>query len=245
MKRLLRGLVLTVGAAVAGVLLWPGVAHADNCGSLTDCYFTARSALAALVGFSVLFGVLLSVMLDFIPFVGTGKGVVEAITGEDLVTGQELEWWERVLGVLPILGGLVGAVAAVSKVANAADAASDVARGADRVDDAADAARATNRAGDPYPEVIDPRTGEPMHHPGDDLPVVPKEDRVPWGRQERGEYIKEWYDRGYPTPEGGWSQYDIHHIQPREYGGTNDFENLVPVPRDVHQTVINPWWRKY
>lgn len=31
------------------------------------------------------------------------------------------------------------------------------------------------------------------------------------------------------TKRGGWAEYDIHHIKPREYGGTNDFWNLVPV----------------
>jgi hypothetical protein len=148
MKHIFRGAALTVGAVVVAVIGWPGIAHADNCGSLTDCYFTARSALAALVGLSVLFGVLLSVMLDFIPGVGTAKGIAEAVTGEDLITGQELEWWERVLGVLPLLGGLVGAIAAISKMANAADAATDIARGADRAADAADAARGADRAGE-------------------------------------------------------------------------------------------------
>jgi len=151
-KRLLRGAILVAGAVAAVVIGWPGIAYADNCGSLTDCYFTARSALAALVGLSVLFGVLLSIMLDFLPGIGTAKGVVEAVTGEDLVTGQELEWWERMLGVLPLLGGLVGAIAAISKLADAADAASDIARGADRVGDAtdaaSDAARGADRAGD-------------------------------------------------------------------------------------------------
>jgi hypothetical protein len=147
-KRLVRGAFLVAGAVAVGVIGWPGIAYADNCGSLTDCYFTARSALAALVGLSVLFGVLLSIMLDFLPGIGTAKGIAEAVTGEDLVTGQELEWWERALGVLPLLGGLVGAIAAISKLADAADAASDVARGADRAGDAADAARGADRAGD-------------------------------------------------------------------------------------------------
>ncbi len=38
--------------------------------------------------------------------------------------------------------------------------------------------------------------------------------------------------------------YDIHHIVPREYGGTNAFENLVPVLRSAHQQ-FNAWWRGY
>ena len=73
----------------------------------------------------------------------------------------------------------------------------------------------------------------PIHHPGPGLTKVPPAERIPWGGNERAAYIKEWYDRGYPTPEGGWANYDIHHVHPREYGGTNDFDNLVPVPRQT------------
>ncbi|MCF8609008.1 hypothetical protein L5G28_02350 [Gordonia sp. HY285] len=83
----------------------------------------------------------------------------------------------------------------------------------------------SNRAGEPYPNILDPRTAAPIHYPGDGLTKVPKSARVQWGANERGQYIAEWYDRGYETPEGGWKDYDIHHIQPREYGGGNDFEN--------------------
>jgi len=107
----------------------------------------------------------------------------------------------------------------------------------------------TEADSDPYPTVIDPRTGEAIPEPPDGLQIVPKDQRVPWGEdgtgRERYDYIKEWYDRGYQTPEGGWQGYDIHHIIPREYGGTNDFWNLVPVERTIHQQELNPWWQRY
>jgi len=106
-------------------------------------------------------------------------------------------------------------------------------------------AAALNSAGRAYPRVLHPGTGEPIPHPGEGLMRVPVAQRVPWGAQERGAFIKEWYDRGFSTPKGGWSNYDIHHITPREYGGTNDFENLVPVERGVHQNEFNAWWRDY
>jgi hypothetical protein len=102
-----------------------------------------------------------------------------------------------------------------------------------------------NRAGAPYPEVRHPGTGGLIPHPGEGLSRVPPADRAPWGARERGAFIKEWYDRGFSTPEGGWAKYDIHHIRPREYGGTNAFDNLVPVERSVHQSAFNPWWRDY
>jgi hypothetical protein len=107
------------------------------------------------------------------------------------------------------------------------------------------ATEAANAAGEAYPSVIHPGTGEPIPYPGEGLAKVPVAERAPWGASERGAYIKEWYDQGYATPEGGWSQYDIHHIVPREYGGTNAFENLVPVERTVHQSQFNTWWRNY
>ncbi|MFD0598974.1 pre-toxin TG domain-containing protein [Catellatospora coxensis] len=110
--RVLAGAALGAGAAV---LLLPGAAYADNCGSMSDCYYTARAALAALVGLSVLFGVLLSIGLDFVPVVGTVKGVIEAITGKDLITGQELAWWERLLGIVPVVGGIAGVAAGISR----------------------------------------------------------------------------------------------------------------------------------
>jgi filamentous hemagglutinin len=59
--------------------------------------------------------------------------------------------------------------------------------------------------------------------------------------RDRGAFIKQWYDRGYSTSEGGWSGYDIQHIRPREYGDTNDFDKLVPIPPDVHQQQFNSW----
>ena len=102
-----------------------------------------------------------------------------------------------------------------------------------------------NKAGKAYPQVVDPRTGRNIDFPEGNLQKVPKEQRVEWNSQTRGEYIKEWYDRGYQTPEGGWDMYDIHHIKPREYGGSNSFENLVPVIRDTHQTEFNTFWLNY
>jgi hypothetical protein len=108
-----------------------------------------------------------------------------------------------------------------------------------------DLAGVVNRAGTPYPKVIDPRTGAAMPAPPSGLSKVPVADRVPWGNTERGAFIKQWHDEGFQAPTGGWADYDIHHIIPREYGGTNAFSNLVPVLRTTHQQQVNTWWRSY
>lgn len=103
----------------------------------------------------------------------------------------------------------------------------------------------TNAKGDPYPQITDPRTGWPVNYPGDGYSVVPKPDRVVWDGPARAAYIKEWYDRGYGDLPGSWSDYDIHHILPREYGGSNDFNNLVPLLRQQEHVPFSSWWRNY
>ena len=45
---------------------------------------------------------LVSAILN-LPPVGPVKGLVEAYTGEDLITGRHLEWWERSLNVLVLV----------------------------------------------------------------------------------------------------------------------------------------------
>ena len=102
-----------------------------------------------------------------------------------------------------------------------------------------------NITGKSYPEIIDPRTNKPIQAPPDNLGEVPYNQRVSWTSYDRAEFIKQWIEKGYSEPEGGWELYDIHQIIPREYGGTNDFENLVPVLREVHQQVLNKWWFYY
>ena len=99
--------------------------------------------------------------------------------------------------------------------------------------------------GSSYPKVVDPRTGDTIPEPPGDLKVVPEDQRVPWGQSERQAYRNEWDAQGYDIPGGDWEGYDLHHIIPRRYGGTNDFWNIVPVERSVHQQELNPWWSGY
>ena len=103
--------------------------------------------------------------------------------------------------------------------------------------------RPVNSKGEPYPKMIDPRTGEEVPFPSGDLQKVQDpSNRVDWNSITRGEFIKKWIEMGYPVPDGGWKPYDIHHILPRAFGGTNDFWNLVPLERNFHQRIVNPWW---
>ena len=117
-----------------------------------------------------------------------------------------------------------------------------------------------NSKGVAYPEVMDIRTGQNMVFPEGVGSRVPKDSRVGWYRNQseanlyrvndtdilcKKDYIDEWYRRGYQTPEGGWDLYEIHHIKPREFGGSAVFENMVPLLKDVHRKVVTPWWNGY
>ena len=100
--------------------------------------------------------------------------------------------------------------------------------------------RPTNSKNEPYPSVTDPRTGEEIPFPQGDISKVPKDQRVEWDNYTRRDFIKEWYDRGFPKLD--WSKYDIHHILPRAFGGTNAFDNLVPLLRETEHTLFTKWW---
>ncbi len=97
----------------------------------------------------------------------------------------------------------------------------------------------------PYPTINDPRTNKPIFFPRDPQ-KVDESLRVQWdSTSDRAKFIRQWHEMGYSEPAGGWELYDIHHIRPREYGGGNDFWNLVPVLRPIHQDVLNSWWKAY
>ncbi|SKF66996.1 Uncharacterised protein [Mycobacteroides abscessus subsp. bolletii] len=105
--------------------------------------------------------------------------------------------------------------------------------------------RAYNDNIEAYPRVYNPGTGDEMPFPAGDLERMPRDQRSEWTNMDRYYFIQQWHDMGYETPPGGWSMYDIHHIRPREFGGDNSFENLIPVPRPVHNQRVTPWWNNY
>lgn len=99
---------------------------------------------------------------------------------------------------------------------------------------------------DLYPQVIDPRTARAIPFPSGVGQRVDKSFRLAWdSKADRAAFIAEWHRQGYAHPPGGWNQYDIHHVHPREFGGSNDFWNLVPVERGTHQSQFNSFWREF
>jgi hypothetical protein len=111
----------------------------------------------------------LSVALDFTPFLGEAKGLIEVFTGTDLVTGEDLGWW-RFAG----LAGLVGfnEIKHLRHADDAVQAIGGVGRRADELDNGATAGRRLN----PCPIGATPGKGRGLAAPllGCGRPVDPE-----------------------------------------------------------------------
>lgn len=153
-------------ATVARVVL-AEPAMADNCTVFTDCFRQANSAAEATFGLALLAG--LSLLLDFVPIVGDVKGIVEGVTGRDVLTGEELSPLERALGMIPLLPATdalraLGKLDGVTDLGRQSDGGLDVVASLGRHgDDAGDAAGAGRHADDgvprPQPGGEPPRRG--------------------------------------------------------------------------------------
>ena len=85
-----------------------GVARADNCGSPSDCFFTERAAILALIGIATL-----GALLVFGPGAAAatlfwGADIAEVVTGRDLLTWEKMPRWQAALGMIDPLPGNVG-----------------------------------------------------------------------------------------------------------------------------------------
>lgn len=103
----------------------------------------------------------------------------------------------------------------------------------------------TNRRATVYPYHYDPYANKVMAEPARaDWPRTGSS--VIWGKTERGAYIKK-YSELYPNNGWNWTGNvtHIHHVKPREFGGTNAFDNLIPIPARVHESIVSPWFTGY
>jgi Pre-toxin TG len=86
-----------------------------------------------------------SAVLNFVPVIGTAKGIVEAVTGEDFLTGEELSPVERGLGLLPLGGGLAKGASTATDVASMITRHSDAINAAERADELEDIAKQADK----------------------------------------------------------------------------------------------------
>lgn len=92
---------------------------------------------------------------------------------------------------------------------------------------------------------MDPITSQRLPVPPTNYPNLPKSQRVKRDQTAINHY-KTGYVLKYPkAARFDWSNYDVHHIRPLQYGGDNSENNLFTLPRVFHQTIVNSWWRNY
>ncbi|OPZ87756.1 MAG: HNH endonuclease [Firmicutes bacterium ADurb.Bin419] len=94
-----------------------------------------------------------------------------------------------------------------------------------------------------YPDYTDPITGRYMSRP--ETTWVKVTNPLPnLTTPQRNDY-KAWVEKCY---NGGkaidWTNMQIHHVKPREFGGTHDYSNLMPLKSDFH-TKVTTWFANY
>ncbi|WP_157890125.1 S8 family serine peptidase [Paenibacillus sp. DMB5] len=103
----------------------------------------------------------------------------------------------------------------------------------------------TNNLGNPFPLYRDSWSGQSLGFPRTDWVKLPESQRTPRDPELRQKFIA-WYVVKYGRPNFDWADYDIHHIRPLAFGGTNDFSNLIAIPRTPeHQKYVTPWFANY
>lgn len=66
------------------------------------------------------------------------------------------------------------------------------------------------------------------------------------GWNGRNAYIRKFEkEYGEQPKEKYWDLVQIHHIRPRNFGGSDSYENLVPVKYDPSHKLLNKWFRYY
>ena len=108
------------------LLIYVEPSYADNCGSLSDCFKQSKTAAIAVA----MTALLASLLLDFSP-IGYAKGLLEAVIGKDILTGDKLAWWERALNLVP--GGK-----GIGTIVKTADELADIVKDINKLNKATD-----------------------------------------------------------------------------------------------------------
>lgn len=102
----------------------------------------------------------------------------------------------------------------------------------------------TNKHATVYPFHYDPYSNKTMAEPA--RTDWARTTSIPWTNDDRGKYIKDYSEK---FPKNGWNWSGnvthIHHVRPRNLGGTNTFNNLIPIPARVHESIVSPWFTGY
>ncbi|HEY9262156.1 RHS repeat-associated core domain-containing protein [Chitinophaga sp.] len=103
-----------------------------------------------------------------------------------------------------------------------------------------------NSRGVPYPRISVNGYGEVPFPEGPFVPNNSSTLRSSFTTGYKMEFRNWWTEQGRPwptAPEG--SSINIHHIKPLKFGGTNNFENLVPLVQPLEHQPFTNWWRNF
>lgn len=98
-----------------------------------------------------------------------------------------------------------------------------------------------NKKGVLYPVFKDPKSKKVMSEPASTT-WTKKYYPEAWTTAKRNNY-KKWYEPKYGKLT--WTDYEVHHIRPRVYYGSNDYSNLIPLKTSYHRGIVSPWWTNY
>lgn len=95
-----------------------------------------------------------------------------------------------------------------------------------------------NKKAEKYPtQISSPVTGQSFPYKFSmTMSKVPEANRVSWTTSNRNAYA-DYLGKDL-------TGYEVHHIVPRAYGGTNVYSNLIPLTPTDHTTVTS-WWASY
>lgn len=96
-----------------------------------------------------------------------------------------------------------------------------------------------NRKANKYPAEKEVYTKRVPEVPPTNLKKDPNERE----RHFRDNYIK-WFEKKYPKANVTWSNYEIHHVRPLAYGGSNDISNGIALKPEQHRKYTT-WWVSY
>ncbi len=103
-----------------------------------------------------------------------------------------------------------------------------------------------NLRGVPYPQINVAGYGIVSFPSGPYAPNNSATLRAAFTRSYKNQFRTWWEAQGrqWPSPSQG-SRIDIHHIKPLKWGGTNAFENLVPLDYNTQHRFFTSWWSNF
>ena len=90
-----------------------------------------------------------------------------------------------------------------------------------------------------YPLVLEVYSGKKLLSPPTNYIVK----QTPRDSYYRSKYISN-FEGTYPKANVTWSNYQIHHIRPLKYGGTNSLFNGIAITNAQH-SLLTKWWINY